>query len=241
MKILIFENYEQLCLKAAIFLEEKIKQNPKMVLGLVSGGTVVGVYQEIIQLFKEKKLNFSQVKTFNLDEYLGLGAENKQSFAYFMQEALFSKVNLKKENICLLSGKAKSPKEECLLYENKIKQAGGVDLQILGLGTNGHLAFNEPGSSFKSKCRLVNLSLQTRKDNSRFFKSLNYVPRQALTMGLANILLSKEIILLASGENKAKAVWALARGHLTEDWPCSILQSHSKVTLFLDKKATSLL
>ncbi|MCG2689882.1 glucosamine-6-phosphate deaminase [Candidatus Parcubacteria bacterium] len=241
MKILIFENYQELCLKAAIFLEKRIRQNPKMVLGLASGGTVVGIYQELIRLFKEKKLDFSQMKIFNLDEYVGLSASNKNSFAYFIKKVLLNQVNSKKENISLLNGKTKNWQKECLFYEEKIKKAGGVDLQILGLGANGHLAFNEPGSVFGSKCRLVKLTPQTRQDNSRFFKNKKDVPQEALTLGLVNILLSKEIILLANGKQKARAVKALVKGKITKEFPCSILQQHSKVTLFLDKLAASLL
>ncbi|OIO45106.1 glucosamine-6-phosphate deaminase [bacterium (Candidatus Gribaldobacteria) CG10_big_fil_rev_8_21_14_0_10_37_21] len=241
MKILIFENYQELCLKVAIFLEKRIRQNPKMVLGLASGGTVVGLYENLANFYQKKGLDFSEVKFFNLDEYLGSGIEKKNSFAYFIKKVLLNQVNSKKENISLLNGKTKNWQKECLFFEEKIERAGGIDLQILGLGANGHLAFNEPGSSFGSKCRLVKLTPQTRQDNSRFFQKKEDVPKEALTLGLANILLAKEIILLANGKQKARVVKALVKGKMTKEFPCSILQQHSKVTLFLDKLAASLL
>ena len=239
MEVLIFETYEDMSKYAARMIAERIKAKPNLVLGLATGSTPVGTYQELIRLHKEEGLDFSQVVTFNLDEYLGLPGDHEQSYRYFMDTNLFNHININKANTHVPDGTAEDPEAFCRQYEEAIKAAGGIDFQVLGIGANGHIAFNEPGSPRDSRTRVVDLDEQTIKDNSRFFASIDEVPRQAISMGMATILEAKEIILLANKANKADAIAKSVEGPMTEQVPASLLQEHPKTTFLVEKEAAS--
>jgi len=187
----------------------------------------------------EEGLDFSSVRTFNLDEYLGLPPNHEQSYNYFMFKNLFDHVNVNKKNVHIPDGKAKDPEAFCREYEKMIKEAGGIDLQILGIGANGHIAFNEPGSPADSRTRIVSLTVQTIKDNARFFTNEAEVPRKAISMGIATIMEARKIILLASGKNKADAIAGTVEGKPTVHVPASLLQKHPDATVVVDKEAAS--
>jgi len=237
IKVQIAKNYDELSKKAADIIADSIRKKPNVVLGLATGGTPVGCYQELIRMHREEGLDFSRVVTFNLDEYLGLPPTHPQSYRYFMDENLFRHVNIKMENTHVLNGMSKDPQKTCKEFEKAIKKSGGIDFQLLGIGANGHIAFNEPGSSFESRTRVVNISEQTIKDNARFFKSIDEVPRQALSMGIGTIMEAKKIALLATGMGKAEAVAKSVEGQITTNVPASVLQRHPECTFILDKEA----
>jgi len=239
MEVLIFETYEDMSKYAARMIAERIKAKPNLVLGLATGSTPVGTYQELIRLHKEEGLDFSQVVTFNLDEYLGLPGDHEQSYRYFMDTNLFNHININKANTHVPDGTAEDPEAFCRQYEEAIKAAGGIDFQVLGIGANGHIAFNEPGSPRDSRTRVVDLDEQTIKDNSRFFASIDEVPRKAISMGMATILEAKEIVLLANKANKADAIAKAVEGPVTEQVPASLLQEHPKTTFLVEKEAAS--
>lgn len=216
---------------AKIVLQE-IKKKPNLILGLATGRTMAPFYKELVKRAKKEKISFANVKTFNLDEYAGIREKDKESLRYFMNKNFFSKVDLKKENINFLDGKARNFKKECLRYENKIKKSGGIDLQVLGIGRNGHIAFNEPGSSIKSKTRKVRLSEETRKVD---FGSLKDAPEFALTTGISTILNSRKILLLTFGKEKKKAVQNSLHGKISSKVPASFLRRHKKVIFVVDE------
>lgn len=199
------------------------------------------MYKELVKLYNNGDINFSEVKTFNLDEYYGLNKENHQSYHYYMMENLFKHINIKEENINIANGKAESIEKECEEYERKIDNAGGIDLQVLGIGRNGHIGFNEPDLKFEAKTHLVKLDEDTIKANSRFFDSIEEVPKLAISMGIKTIMHTKKIILLASGKEKAEAIYKAVKGKITPELPASVLQLHPDVTLIVDKDAASLL
>lgn len=237
MKILIVKNYGEMSREAAEIIAEAVKSEPKIVLGLATGSTPVGCYKELIKM----KLDFSKVITFNLDEYVGLNAEHPQSYHYFMNENLFKSINVKKENIHIPDGMAKDIAKFSAGYEEAIKKAGGIGIQLLGIGSNGHIAFNEPGTPFDSKTGIVKLKESTIADNARFFKNKEEVPKSAVSMGMSTIFGAKKIILLASGKNKADAIAKALKGKITTDVPASILQNHKDVIVILDEDAASML
>ena len=239
IEVLIEKGYDELSKRAARFIAGTIKNKPNSVLGLATGGTPVGCYRELIRMHREEGLDFSTVITFNLDEYVGLPPTHPQSYRYYMDENLFRHVNIKMENTHVPDGMTNDPQRTCQEFEKLIKASGGIDLQLLGIGANGHVGFNEPGSPFDSRTRLVNLSEQTRKDNARFFKSIDEVPYQALSMGIGAIMEAKKIVLLASGAGKAEAVAKSVEGPITEDVPASILQRHPDCSFILDGGAAS--
>ncbi|OGY55574.1 MAG: glucosamine-6-phosphate deaminase [Candidatus Buchananbacteria bacterium RIFCSPLOWO2_01_FULL_40_23b] len=243
MRFIITKNYQELSQKAADLVIKQIKQKPNSVLGLATGSTPLGLYQNLVKVYKQGSIDFKKITTFNLDEYYGLTPTDKQSYHYFMWHNLFSKININPKNIFIPDGliKKNQLKIYCQNYEREIKKHGGIDLQILGLGQNGHLGFNEPGFNFNSKTRLVNLTKTTISANSRFFNNKKIMPRQAVTMGLKTITQAKKIILLASGENKAKVIALAVKGQVTAKVPASILQKHKNTTFILDQKAVSLL
>ena len=241
MKVIIKKDYDAMGKEAAKYFAEVIRNKPNAVLGLATGSTPISTYKELIRLHEEEDLDFSQVTTFNLDEYLGLTGNHDQSYRYFMDTNLFNHVNIKKENTNVLSGVAGNPEAECKEFEEKIKAAGGIDIQLLGAGGNGHIAFNEPGSPENSRTRVVDLTKETIKDNSRFFEKVENVPTQALSMGIETILEAKKIVIIANKESKAKAVAASIEGPVTTDVPASVLQKHSDVIWIIDKGAASLL
>jgi len=239
MEIIISQTYEQMSKSAAKVVAEVINQKPNAVLGLATGSTPLGLYKELIRMHKEEGLDFSHVTTFNLDEYVGLAADHPQSYHYFMWENLFKHINIPRENIHIPSGTARNYRAFCQWYEERIVQCGGIDLQVLGIGADGHIAFNEPGSSLGSRTRLKTLAEQTINDNARFFERKEDVPIYAITMGVGTILEAREIILLANGANKAEAVAAAIEGPVSSMITASALQMHPHVQIFLDEEAAS--
>lgn len=239
MQVKIFNNLDELSLVAAKIVSDAIRSNSRLVLGLPTGSTPLKMYSELVRMHQEENLDFSQVTTFNLDEYVGLTDNHEHSYHMYMKRNFFDFVNLKPENCHLLNGVAQDLEKECVDYEKLIGACGGIDLQILGLGVNGHIAFNEPGSAADSHTRVVDLALDTIKANSRFFVSLDEVPKKALTMGIGTIMKAKQIILLANGEIKADAVYKSVKGPITENVPASILQKHPNCTFLIDRLAAS--
>ncbi|HAL63845.1 MAG TPA: glucosamine-6-phosphate deaminase [Clostridiales bacterium] len=239
MRIILCDNYEELSKKAAKIVASQITLKPDSVLGLATGSTPVGMYNELAKMYRQGELDFSEVKTFNLDEYYPIKKKNKQSYDWFMRENLFSKINIKNENIHIPNGETDNPKKECEDYEKSIKANGGVDLQILGIGRNGHIGFNEPDASLNSFTHLTNLTENTIKANSRFFESSEDVPKQALTMGISTILNAKKIILLASGASKRKVVSELINGGINTNIPATMLKTHPDVVLVCDRESYS--
>ena len=238
-RVIVKKDYNEMSLEAAILVANEVKKNPNCVLGLATGSTPLALYSELIKMYKRGEIDFSKVVTFNLDEYVGLPPENPQSYHSYMRRNFFDHVNIKPENIHIPNGIVKNPIEQCNEYERKIKEVGGIDLQVLGIGRNGHIGFNEPGSELNSRTRVVELTEQTRKDNSKFFGRIEDVPKKAITMGIATILESKNILLLASGENKAEIIKKALEGPVTKEIPASFLQYHPNVTVILDKQAAS--
>lgn len=241
MNILVFDNEEQIGVAAGYYMCGQVLQKPDSVLGLATGSTPLKPYKHMIELFKQGAVDFSQVTTFNLDEYCKLDINDKNSYHSFMYENLFNHINIPKENINFLNGNAEDVEAECKAYEKKIKSHGGIDIQLLGIGSNGHIAFNEPASSFQRWSHVVKLKESTIKDNSRFFNSIEEVPTHALTMGIGSIMQAKRILIIAIGEKKAKAIKQLIDGNVTPECPASVLQFHTDVTLMLDKGAASLI
>lgn len=240
MNVLIYENEEQIGIAAGNYMCGQVLQKPDSVLGLATGSTPLKPYGQMIELYKKSIVDFSKVTTFNLDEYVNLDVNDKNSYHSFMHENLFDHINIPEENINFLDGNAADLDEECRRYEKKIKAAGGIDIQLLGIGSNGHIAFNEPADCFQRWSHVVTLKESTVKDNSRFFKSIEEVPTQAVTMGIGSIMQAKKILIIAIGENKAKAIKQLIDGNVTPMCPASVLQFHKDVTLMLDKAAASL-
>jgi len=199
------------------------------------------MYDKLIEMFREDEVDFSEVKSFNLDEYCGLEADHPNSYHYYMYDNFFKEINIKKENIHIPNGKADDFDRECRDYEETIKKAGGIDLQILGIGSNGHIGFNEPAESLNVATEVVNLSEETIKANSRYFESEDNVPKKAISMGMATILKADRIILLARGKNKAEAIKKTVNGKISTQEPASLLQTHPQVTIILDQKAASLI
>ncbi|MDD4296430.1 MAG: glucosamine-6-phosphate deaminase [Ruminiclostridium sp.] len=249
MKIVVKENYSEMSKYAADIIAKLVRNKPNCVIGFATGGTPIGTYKELIRMHKEESLDFSGVKSFNLDEYLGVGIDLSklysldQSYARFMHEELFSHINIKKENIHIPDGLSKNPEEFCKSYEEEIKRAGGIDLQILGIGGDGHWAFNEPGSSFSSRTRIEALAKQTLDDNyEAFYKnagvSREQMPHYAITMGIGTILEAKSAIMLANGSKKAAIVAQALEGPVTTDVTASAIQLFKgDVTVILDKGA----
>lgn len=239
MLVIVKESYDEISKEAAKIVAARLRRKPNLVLGLATGSTPVGLYKELIRMHKEEGLDFSKVVTFNLDEYIGLPPHHDQSYRYFMDVNLFNHINIDSRYIHVPNGMADDIEAHCEWYEEQIKKFGGVDLQILGIGANGHIAFNEPGSSLGSRTRIKTLTQQTIKDNARFFKSIEEVPKYAITMGIGTIMEAKEIILLASGKNKADAIKAAVEGPITAMCPASIIQMHRKAIVIVDKEAAS--
>lgn len=239
MRIIVVDNYEEMSKKAAAMVASQVILKPDSVLGLATGDTPIGMYKEIINIYKNQKMDFSKVRTFNLDEYYGLNRENPQSYYYYMINNLFNHVNIDKNNINIPNGMADNIEIECKEYERKIDKAGGIDLQILGIGVNGHIGFNEPNISFESETHLVNLNEKTIESNSRFFSSKEEVPTKAISMGIKSIIHSKKIILLACGSAKSDAVSKTINGKINPNIPASILQLHRDVVVIIDKEAAS--
>jgi glucosamine-6-phosphate deaminase len=241
MRVLRVERYEDIGKAAAEVVIDAWKQHPRLVLGLATGMTPIGFYRVLVERFRQELLDFSGITTFNLDEYFPIPRNHPQSFTRFMREHFFQHVNIPASRIHILNGEAFDPEEECRQYEQSISDAGGIDIQILGIGHNGHIGFNEPETAFDSRTHLVALTESTIRANSRFFHDPSAMPRHALTMGIQTIMQSRKILLLAAGEGKAEAVQRALLGPVTESMPASILQRHPDVTIILDGGAASLL
>lgn len=236
MELVKVSNYEEMSKKASDILFDVIKENEKPVIGLATGSTPEGTYMELIKKLNGSDVDQNNITTFNLDEYVGLDKDHEQSYSYYMRENFFNHVSIPKENIHLLNGKAENAETEVEAYEQAIDEAG-LDVQLLGIGRNGHIAFNEPGTSFDSLTHVVDLTPETVEDNSRFFDNLGDVPSKAFTMGLNSIMKAKKIVILIYGENKKEALNALLSGEVTENNPASILNNHEDVTIIADAAA----
>lgn len=239
MRVILCDNYEMVSEEAARIVESQIVLKPDCVLGLATGSTPVGMYKILADKYKNGDLDFSKVKTFNLDEYYPISRKNNQSYYYFMNENLFDCVNVPKENIHIPNGEVEDPEKECEEYERLIEENGGIDLQILGIGQNGHIGFNEPDINLESKTHVTELTESTIKANSRFFSSVDEVPTKALTMGIATILKSRKIILMACGEEKSEALAELLTDDIKTDNPATMLKVHPDVVIICDKAAYS--
>lgn len=239
MEVIIQPDVAAVSKAAARIFENQLDQKPASILGLATGSTPVGLYRELIALHGANLLDFSRATTFNLDEYVGLGPEHPQSYASFMRKNLFDHVNIPPESTHLPNGLAKDVAKHCHDYEAAIRRAGGIDLQLLGVGTDGHIGFNEPSSSLASRTRIKSLTPRTIADNARFFGSEAEVPRHVITMGVGTIMEARHCLVLAQGEAKAHAVAAMVEGPITADCPASILQMHQTCTLIVDEPAAT--
>ena len=239
MKIYEMKDYAAASRKAAAVIAAQIISKPDSVLGLATGSTPIGTYQQLITWYLDGDLDFSRVSSANLDEYKGLTRENDQSYYYFMHENLFDHVNMKPENTHIPDGMERDAVKECARYEDQIAKLGGVDLQLLGLGHNGHIGFNEPADHFAKTTHLVDLQESTIEANKRFFASADEVPKQAYTMGCGTIMKARKILIVVTGEGKAGIVKKAFFGPVTPQVPASLLQLHPDVTLVADKAALS--
>ena len=240
MRVIVTNNYQEMSCEAARIAVRQILAKEDSVLGLPTGDTPIGMYEELIQLYNRSLINFSKVITFNLDEYYGLPSDHPGSYHQYMRKVLFNHVNIPEGNIHIPNGVAEDVEEECRRYEEEIYRYGGIDLQILGIGPNGHIGFNEPGSYWETTTRLVKLSEETRKMELRHFRDPAEVPTQAITMGIKTIMRATTILLLASGKEKAKATTKALKGPVTKKVPASILRLHPTITVIVDKEAASL-
>ena len=237
MEVIIEPTYEQMSRAAAKQVAKVLNAKPDAVLGMATGSTPLGLYQELIRMQNEEGLDFSQVTTFNLDEYVGLPVDHPQSFHYFMHENFFKHINIPTQNVHIPSGTTSNYRAFCQWYEQRIEECGGIDLQILGIGSDGHIAFNEPTSSLNSRTRLKTLARPTIEDNARFFDRVEDVPIYAITMGVGTVLDSQEALLVANGKGKADAVAEAIEGPVTSMITASALQMHPRAKFYLDDGA----
>ena len=241
MEIVVCKNSAEASKLAAQMITAAVQKNPKLVLGLATGSTPVAMYDEMAKAVKAKKVSYRAVKSWNLDEYVGLPGTHDQSYRYFMNENLFKKIDIQLKNTHVLNGMAKDPEKECRAYEAQIKKAGGIDIQVLGIGSDGHIAFNEPGTSLQSRTAVVYLTPSTIKDNARLFfgGDMSKVPTRALSMGVGTICEARKIILLAFGKNKADAIKGMVEGGMSQFCTASALQAHNDAWVFCDEEAAS--
>lgn len=239
MRVIIANDYKDLSRKAAAIMANQLWIKPDSVMGLATGSTPVATYEELIRHHKEEGLSFSKMVAFNLDEYYGLSPEHDQSYAYFMNDNLFKHVDVNRNLLHIPSGQAEDIQVECDAYEAQIKAAGGVDLQLLGIGRNGHIGFNEPDLKFEAKTHLVKLDQDTIDANARFFDSADLVPREAISMGIKTIMHARKVLLLASGASKQEAVYDMMFGLIRPEMPASVLQLHPNVIVIVDKDAAA--
>ncbi|WP_010098548.1 glucosamine-6-phosphate deaminase [Ornithinibacillus scapharcae] len=239
MNIIRVKDYDEMSQKACEMIISVVRSTEKPVLGLATGSTPEGLYKCLIEQYQSNKVSFDNVTTFNLDEYVGLEGNDPNSYRYFMDSNFFDHINIQKNNTHVPNGIAKDLEEEVLQYEELIKENGAIDMQVLGIGLNGHIGFNEPGTAFSSRTHVVELDESTRNANARFFSSIDEVPTQAITAGIETIMESKKIVLLVSGEAKAETVARLLNGEITENFPASILHKHPDVTIIADEAALS--
>jgi len=240
MKIIRVKDYDELSLEGTKIVGEFIKNNPQATLGLATGSSPIGLYQNLIKMFQNKEISFKEIKTYNLDEYCGLPKSHPESYYSFMYRNLFSHVDIKDENVHIPSSEGEDMQKNCDDY-NRLLHQTTIDLQLLGIGGNGHIGFNEPGTPFDRETFLVKLAERTRQDNKMFFKENEEVPRYAITMGIKNIMEAKKIVMLISGKSKAEAVKRLLSGEITTDFPASILHKHPDVTVIIDEPAAALI
>ena len=241
MEIIVCKTYQEMSQAAADITARQIDRKANTVLGLATGSTPVGLYQNLVKMNRDGIIDFSGVTTFNLDEYVGLPKEHPCSYHRFMFDNLFDHINIKMENIHLPDGQAPSLENECKAYEQMIAKAGGIDLQLLGVGHNGHIGFNEPGTPFESVTHVVELTQSTIQANSRFFNSPDEVPRRAVSMGIKTIMHARKILFIASGKDKAGIIRKALKGPVTTEVPSSVLQLHPDITVILDEDAASCL
>jgi glucosamine-6-phosphate deaminase len=239
MLVVVVEDYDELSKSGAARVAGLVRKKPDCVLGFATGNTPLGMYAELARMHREEGLDFSKVVTFNLDEYVGLMPSHDQSYHYFMWKNLFEHVNVDPWHVHIPSGTAEDIAGQCDWYEAKIKAFGGIDLQILGIGANGHIAFNEPGSSLGSRTRIKTLKEKTRQDNARFFKNIDEVPKYAITMGVGTIMEAHGLLLMASGRGKADSVKATVEGPITAQYPATIVQMHRFATILVDREAAA--
>ncbi len=238
VKLIVEKNYEDMSKIAADIMVEEIKRKPNIILGLATGSTPMGMYQEIINRHKMGEIDFKNVKSFNLDEYVGLDGNHPSSYRYFMDKNFFDHINIDKNNTYVPDGTVKDLESYGKQYDNLIKEMGGIDVQILGIGTNGHIAFNEPAKELSIGTSVLKLTENTIRDNSRFFDTLEEVPKTAISMGMGSILKTKKIILLASGEHKRPIIKKLLEEKtITTELPVSFLALHPDVTIIVDEAA----
>ncbi|TQR15563.1 glucosamine-6-phosphate deaminase [Psychrobacillus soli] len=237
MQVIVLDNYDAISEQAARLVEKNIQENDQLVLGLATGATPLGLYKNLISGYNARGISYKNVKTINLDEYLGLEKNHPESYHTFMSEKLFQHIDIAMKNTFIPDGNPSSAEEECIRYEEIIDSIGPVNLQILGIGTNGHIGFNEPGTDPNMSTHVVELKTSTREDNAQFFQSLDEVPRHAITIGIQTILKSEQIIILASGKSKAKAVKRLLEQNVNRNFPASFLWKHDHVTLIVDREA----
>lgn len=241
MEVVICDSYEDMSRRAADVFAAQIQEEPESILGLATGSTPIGLYADLVKDYQDGIIDFSKIQTFNLDEYRGLDPEHDQSYRYFMQKNLFDHVNIDPAATHVPDGANPDADAACAAYEEAIDIAGGIDLQLLGLGHNGHIGFNEPCDEFPVGTHLVELTESTIQANSRLFDSIDEVPREAYTMGIGTIMKARGIVLVASGEDKAKIVREVVLGPVKPEVPASVLQLHPNVTVFVDAAAGALL
>ncbi|WKL04988.1 glucosamine-6-phosphate deaminase [Paenibacillus amylolyticus] len=237
MNIRIFENEEDLNATGAGLIASLLQTKPRAVLGLATGSSPVGIYKQLITLYQKGLVSFSQASSFNLDEYVGLPTEHHESYRSFMNEQLFKHIDIDIARTQVPDGQAADLEQECNSYEQRLDDRGPVDLQLLGIGHNGHIGFNEPGTELTGRTHVVDLKDETRKANARFFDSIDEVPAQAITMGVGTILKAKQILLIARGEEKAEIIHEAFMGPITTACPASLLQCHPNVVVLLDRAA----
>lgn len=233
IRLHIEKDYESISKVAADIIAEQIVKKPHSVLGLATGSTPIGTYQHLIKKYKDSKIDFKDVITFNLDEYYNLPKTNNQSYDYFMRNNLFNHINIQEQNCHIPNGMAQDIQKECIEYDKSIMNSNEIDLQVLGIGDNGHIAFNEPSTLFEPNTHKVELTKETIESNSRFFKSLDEVPTHAITTGIKNIMMSKRVILLANGKNKSEAIRKMLFGNIDPQVPASVLQLHPNVDIII--------
>lgn len=238
MKIIIVKDYDAMSDVASEIIAKKIEQNPKCILGLATGSSPIGTYQRLVEMYKKGKISFKNIKTYNLDEYCGIDRTHPQSYYYFMHDNLFNHVDIMEENVHVPYAAGDNLDADAKAYTDELNKVS-IDLQLLGIGGNGHIGFNEPGTPFDQETFIVTLTDKTRQDNKRFFNSIDEVPTHAMTMGIKNIMNSKEILMLISGEAKADTVVRLLNGPVDPSFPASILHEHPNTTVIIDQAAYS--
>ena len=236
MKVIVVKNYDELSELGASIIAKLIKEKPNCTLGLATGSSPVGTYQNLIKAYQNGEISFKDVHSYNLDEYCGIDRNHPQSYYYFMHDNLFNHVDILEENVHIPSARGENIAKQCEDY-NKALHSVEIDIQLLGIGSNGHIAFNEPGTSFEQETFIVELTDKTRQDNKRFFNSIDEVPTHAMTMGIKNIMQAKSIVMLISGASKKETVEKLLKGPITESFPASILHNHPDVTVIIDEDA----